>query len=179
MKTNKEILVIPKYRLSFDNGLTIDESNLWLKYNNYMLYRNVTYDCKLFYRIIPYLIIESNGYYLVFKMSDGRYSFNGNGLAYVKENIFYYEPIKSIVAYNASRCGVKDLKTVKDFGFIKTIKNNPDDIAIVYRAKVKEIYDTPQNAKWMTYNELIDKCRKFDNFGIEYIDYLVSKKLKK
>lgn len=178
MKKNNNILVIPKYRLSFDNGLTIDESDLWMKYNNFMLFRNVTHDCKLFYRIIPYLIIESNGHYLVFNTGDGRYSFS-NGLAYVKDSIFYYEPIKHIVQYNAIKCGVKDLKTIKDFGFIKSIRDNPDDIAMTFKANVKELYDAPENAKWMTYHELVDKCRKFDNFGIEFIDYLVSKRLKR
>lgn len=177
MKKNKDILVIPKHKLPFDNGLTIDESDLWMKYNVHMLFRDVTADSKLFYRIIPYLIIECDGHYLVFNTGDGRYSFN-NGLSYITDSIFYYEPIKNIIQVNATKRGIKDLSIIKDYGFIKSTRDNPDDIAIVYKAKLKELYDAPDNAKWMTYHELIDKCRKFDSFGIEYIDYLVSRRLK-
>lgn len=178
MKNNKEVLVIPKYKLPFENGLTIDESDLWIKYNNSMLFRDITKDCKLFYKLIPYLIIQYNDYHLVFKTDGGHYSFNSNGLVYIKSGIYYCDYIKSVVEYNANKCGMKNTNCIKDYGFIKSAYSKPDDIAITYKAKVDDYFSAPDNAEWMSYSDLVNKCRKFDSFGIEYIDYLISHKIK-
>lgn len=173
-----KILVIPKYALKFDNGFTPVDSSYNLSYNTNLLYRDPASDSKLFYRIVPYLIVECNGHYLVFKSND-RYSFNINGIIYIKDRILYQDPISTIVKYNAGKCGVTDAKDINCVGFIKSIRSNPDDIAIVYVAKTKESFEAPEDAKWMTMNDLVNKCRKFDSFGIEYIDYLISKRIKK
>ena len=173
-----KILVIPKYALKFDNGFTPVDSSYNLSYNTNLLYRDPTSDSKLFYRIIPYLIVEYNGHYLVFKSND-RYSFNINGLVYIKDSILYQDPIRTIIQHNARKCGVDSVKDIDCVGFIKSIRSNPDDIAIVYVAKAKENFEAPEDAKWMTMNDLVNKCRKFDSFGIEYIDYLISRRIKK
>ena len=175
MKNNKEILVIPKHKLPFDDGVTVDRSNLWNKYNNHMLFRSLTSDNKLFYKIIPYLIIEYSGHYLVFNTGDDHYSFNSKGLVYIQDCVHRYNYIRPLVDYNAEQCGLQDIRAIKDFGFIKAQRTNPDDIAIVYRAKINTFFEAPDNAKWMDYNDLVNKCRKFDGFGIEFINYLIDK----
>ena len=45
----------------------------------------------------------------------------------------------------------------------------------MYRAKINTFFEAPDNAKWMDYNDLVNKCRKFDGFGIEFINYLIDK----
>ena len=175
---NNNILSIPKHILSFDNGFTPNDSEHdYKKYCTHILSREVSTSSKLFYKIIPYLIVEYNGRYLVFE-SNGRYSFNINGLNYIRDNVTYYDPIETIINYNADKYGIKNKKDIKCAGYIKTIRSNPDDIAIIFVAKLKESIKAPKDGKWMTLSDLINKCRKFDSFGIEYIDYLVNQKIK-
>lgn len=167
--TNR-ILSIPKYKLPFDNGITFID-DIWLKYNNQMLYRDLTDSFRLFYRIVPYLILTNNDRYLVLN-NNGHYCFNLKGICYIRDGIIY-EPIKSIVKTCIRKNNIK-AKSLECCGFIKSIKDNPDDIAVLYIATIEDI--KLENTEWMNLNELINKCRRFDSFGIEYINYLVCKK---
>ena len=169
-----KILTIPKYRLPFDNGVTPIEDNVLIKYNQYMLYRPINENFKMFYRIVPYLILTDSDRYLVYN-SDGHYCFNPKGLFYVKEGIIY-DPVKSIVKTYIRKNNIKT-KSVKCYGLIKSILKKPNDIAILYVANIEDI--NIENAEWMTLDDLIDKCRKFDAFGIEYINHLVIQKIKR
>ena len=168
------ILTIPKYRLPFDNGITLTNDNIWLKYGNHMLYKSIGEDFKLFYKIIPYVVINNNDRYLVYN-NDGRYCFNNNGLFYIKEGIIY-EPIKSVVKNNLRKNNIKTI-TLKDYGFIKSIKDKPNDIAVVYIAKTNDNIQL-ENNDWFDLHDLINKCRNFDSFGVHFINHLVCKKYK-
>ena len=171
--TNR-ILTIPKHKLKFDNGITLD-TDVWIKYSNHMLYRDIKENSRLFYRIIPYLIITNNDRYLVLK-NNGHYCFNINSLCYIKENM-EFDPIKSAVKASVQTNNIK-AKSLKCCGFIKSIYEYPNDIAVLYIATTDDKIKN-NNMEWMNLDDLIDKCRKFDSFGIEYINYLVIQKIKR
>lgn len=166
--TNK-ILTLPKYLLPYDNGYTNMTENVWMRYNGMIQYKDS--DFKLFYRVIPYLIISHKNRYLVFE-SGGSYCFNINGLAYIKEGLLY-DPILTVVKSNATK-SVKSNTNIHHAGYIKTLKHHPNDISVVYSMSTNKENNTC--GMWLNLDELINKCRKFDSFGIEYIDYLVNKK---
>lgn len=172
-----KILSIPKYRLPFNNGYSrVKDTDVWLQYGSYMLYRDLSENFKLFYKVIPYLIIRHQDRYLVFE--DNGLSFNPKGLSYIIEGMAEYDPIKAVVQYNAKRYGVKDMTTLVHEGYIKSIKEYPNAIAVIYIAEMGDRRRIPKNAKLLTVEELINKNRKFDSFGMYYIDYIVKKEYK-
>lgn len=166
------VLSIPKYRMPFNNGYSrIKDSDVWLKYGSYTLYKDFTEDFKLFYKVIPYLIIRHQDRYLVFE--DDGLSFNPSGLSYIRYGLAEYDPIKAVVQYNATRYGVKDKTTITHEGYIKSLREYPNIVAVVYTAEMKDRRRIPKHAELLTLDELINKNRQFDNFGMFYIDYLV------
>lgn len=167
--TNK-VLSIPKYLLPYDNGYTNMTEDVWMRYNSMIQYKDDKF--KLYYRIIPYLIISHKNRYLVFE-SNGSYCFNINGLTYIKEGIIY-DPILTVVKSNANK-SVNMNTNIHHAGYIKKLKYHPNDIAVIYSMPISKESNTC--GMWLTLDELINKCRKFDSFGIEYIDYLVKKKM--
>lgn len=172
-----KILSIPKYKVQYNNGYTKDSSDIWFKYGSNTLYKGLDEDFKLFYRIIPYVIVEYEGHYLV-KNSNGSFCFNLTGLNYIQEGIpDIHNPIYSVIANNTNKI-LKTTSNLSYIGIIKSIKERPNDIAIVYKLKLNK-KRKPRGYEIMDINDLIEHCHKFDSFGIEYIDYLVSKKIRR
>lgn len=178
MLINK-VLAIPKYKLPFDNGYTqINDSYVWLKYGADTLYISLEDKQELFYRLAPYTVLKYNDRYVVFDVN-GHYSFNRTDISFIKEGLVkWYDPFMTIVKHNISKCKTKN-HTIIHVGYIKSILNNPNDLAIVYLVNINDKkYVPPKNAKLMTVDELINLNRNFDSFGIEYINYLTGKKYK-
>ena len=170
-----KILAIPKHKILCGEGVTKTVwFDIWSSYGKDMLYLDLSQDFKLFYKIIPYLIIEHEGRYLVYE-GDGSYCFNLAGLVYIREGMGH-DPIRTIINHNADKY-VKTHTGISALGFIRSTNSHPNDLAVVYIMKLKK-QKKPRNCVWLTLDELINKCRMFDSFGIEFIDYLVRKKVK-
>lgn len=168
-----KILSIPKHILKFDNGYTLCHSNLYFKFNRHFLYREIKEDYRLFYRVLPYLIVQYNNRYLVYN-SNGCYCFNPGNLYCIKKMNTFMNPIELMLKINANKY-IGSSKGITSIGVIKAINSRPNDIAFVYNMKLDKKID----GIWLTLNELIDKNRLFDDFGMQYINYLVEQKIKR
>lgn len=181
------ILCIPKHKININNGYTPQKTDPYIVYGSYFILLNESRDLKLFYRIIPFLIFESEGYYLVNEYDKSKYTLNIcdpnnyidsleciNPIKNSIDNYFKTYVLKSKVSYNK----------VKYIGAIKDILNNPNDIVFLYKKNIdtkdkiiKKKYSS--NYKWYNLEELVNKARKFDGFSMYYIDYLIGSKIKR
>lgn len=181
------ILCIPKHKINIDNGYTPQKIDPYTNYGSYFLLLDESYDFKLFYRIIPFLIFESGGYYLVNEYDKSKYTLNICDPNSYIDSLECINPIKSSIDNYLKEYVLKSKVTynqIKYIGVTKDILNNPNDIALLYKRNIetKDKIIKKKHAsryKWYSIDDLINKARKFDGFSMYYIDYLVNLKIRR
>lgn len=175
-----KVLSIPKYKVPYNDGYTIQKSDPYIKHgSDFLLLES---DSNLFYRVIPFLIFECNGLYLVNEYESKKYTLNiCDPTEYIMDSVSM-NPIKDSINNYMKKYVLKSKVTydkIKYAGVIKSTLNNPNDIVFLYIKSIntkdeiiKKKYTS--NYKWYNLEELINKARRFDGFSLEYINYLVS-----
>lgn len=181
-----KILCIPKYKVSYNNGYTIQKSDPYIKHGSDFLLLEKYKDFKLFYRIIPFLIFECNELYLVNEYENKKYTLNiCNPDEYIMDSISM-NPIKDNIDQHIKKYVLKSKVSydkIKYIGAIKSTLNNPNDLVFLYIKRIETQDDIikkkySNNYKWYNLEELINKARRFDSFSLEYINYLIGLKIK-
>lgn len=175
-----KILCIPKHKIQLNNGYTIQKSDPYTKYGSSFLL--LEGESKLFYRVVPFLMLECNGLYLVNEYESKKYTLNiCNPDTYVKDSMAM-NPIKDSINNYMKTYVLKSKVSydkIKYIGAIKSTLNNPNDIVFLYIKSIDAKDDIikkkyASNYKWYNLEELVNKARRFDGFSLEYINYLVS-----
>ena len=179
-----KILCIPKHKIPLNNGYTIQKSDPYAKYGSSFLL--LEGESKLFYRVIPFLIFECNGLYLVNEYESKKYTLNiCNPDTYIEDSMAM-NPIKNSIDNYMKTYVLKSKVSYDKIKYIVAIKstlNNPNDIVFIYIKSINtkdEIIKKKHasNYKWYNLEALINKARKFDSFSLEYINYILSLKIR-
>lgn len=176
MDLKKEILVIPQYdAVSINDNFTLKKDYTDILLNAFFVSKDITKGNNTIRKIVPYVIYENKGKYLVTsytkdnkkKLCLGTYDYIYNDYEFT--NIQNY-----VLKYF-------DVKKIKFIGFVKDNLNYADHIGCVFLSHDKNFSHKIIKCKkyeWKTKQELINQYGSYEKWSRNIIDgYILRKDL--
>ena len=171
---NKEVLVIPQYdAVDIGDKFTLKKSYDYLLTNAFFVSRDVALGNNMLRQIVPYVIYENKGKYLVSSyIKDGKRKLCLGTYNYLYNDYEFTTLENYILKYF-------DVEKIKFIGFVKDNINYADHIGCVFLSHDKTFrHKIIKNEKyeWKTVRELINEYGSYEIWSQNIIDNYILKK---